>query len=221
MSKNSQTLYEPVELVEISVPQVYQGAVMQELGKRFADIKKIEPNEAGTQFEFTARMPTRALFGLKSLLITATKGTVIMNNVFDGYEPMSSYTDANTHGSMISTDTGTSSGYSLDNAQQRGTLFIGPAVDVYAGMVIGQTSKDMDLDINPCKDKKLSNVRSKSSDDAITLVPPTIHTLETAFEYINNSELIEVTPLNIRIRMKYLDPNERKRNKSKVEMMSA
>jgi GTP-binding protein len=216
MSNNSQTQYEPVEMVEIDVPQIYQGVVMQELGKRFADIKHIEPNETGTQFHFTARMPTRALFGLKTLLITSTKGTVIMNNVFDGYEPMSSYTDADTHGSMISTDTGTSSGYSLDNAQQRGTLFIGPATDVYAGMVIGQCSKDMDLEINPTKDKKLSNVRSKSSDDAITLSPPKVLTLEEALEYINNDELVEVTPLNIRVRMKFLDPNERKRFKGKV-----
>jgi GTP-binding protein len=210
-------LYEPYEIVEITVPQVYQGVVMQELGKRSADIQHIEPNEAGTEFTFYAKMPTRALLGMKSLLITATKGSVVMNNVFDSYKPKTSYTATTQHGSIISTETDDSSGYSLANIQQRGSLFIGSAVPVYTGMVIGQCAKDQDLEVNPCKDKKMSNVRSKSSDDAINLTTPADMTLEKCLEYISdsdtgpNEEILEITPLSLRIRKKHLDPNQRKR----------
>jgi GTP-binding protein len=215
----SQQLYEPFETIEITVPQEYQGVVMQELGKRSADIQHIEPNEAGTEFTFFAKMPTRALMGLKSLLITATKGCVVMNNIFEGYHPVVNYSVNSNHSSIISTDTGTSSGYSLNNIQQRGSLFIGSAVEVYAGMVIGKCSKDGDLEVNPCKDKKLSNVRSKSSDDAINLVTPREMSLEQCLEYISASnggteEILEVTPLNLRIRKRYLNPNDRKRVKN-------
>jgi GTP-binding protein len=213
---SDQTLYEPFEIVEIDVPQEYQGAVMQELGKRNADIKNISPNETGTEFHFEAVMPTRALIGLKSLLITATKGTVVMHSIFDEYKPMVNLQLNRDHGSLVSMDTGATSGYSLDNAQQRGVLFVGPAVDVYAGMVIGQCSKDEDLEINPTKEKKLSNVRSKSSDDAITLVPPREMTLENCLEYIGDDELVEITPKSLRIRKRYLDPNDRKRYGKKV-----
>jgi GTP-binding protein len=210
-------LFEPYEIVEITVPQVYQGVVMQELGKRSADIQHIEPNEAGTEFTFFAKMPTRALLGMKSLLITATKGSVVMNNVFDSYKPKTSYTATTQHGSIISTETDDSSGYSLANIQQRGSLFIGSAVPVYTGMVIGQCAKDQDLEVNPCKDKKMSNVRSKSSDDAINLTTPADMTLEKCLEYISdsdtgsNEEILEITPLSLRIRKKHLDPNQRKR----------
>ncbi len=213
---SNQPLYEPFEFVEIDVPQDYQGVVMQELGKRSADIQNISPNEAGTEFHFEAVMPTRALIGLKSLLITATKGTVIMHSIFDGYRPMVNLQISSDHGSLVSTETGVTSGYSLDNAQQRGVLFVGPAVEVYAGMVIGECSKDEDLEINPCREKKLSNVRSKSSDDAIMLAPPREVTLDTCLEYIGDDELVEITPKSLRIRKKYLDPNDRKRFKHKM-----
>ncbi len=215
MSNN--TMYEPFEMVEITVPQIYQGIVMQELGKRGADIQHIEPNEAGTEFTFSAKMPTRALLGLKTILITATKGSVVMNNLFDCYKPKSGYAPASNHGSIISTETDESSAYSLDNVQQRGTLFIGAAVPVYQGMIIGQCAKDQDLEVNPCKDKKMSNVRSKSSDDALSLVPPADMTLEKCLEYISdsdtgyNEEILEITPKSLRIRKRYLNPNDRKR----------
>ena len=204
-------ILEPFEIVEIDVPQEYQGIVMQELGKRSADIKEFSPNEAGTEYHFEAIMPTRTIIGLKSLLITETKGTVIMNTVFDSFLPKINIEVKNEHGSLISTHTGTATGYALDNAQQRGTLFIKPSDPVYAGMVLGQSSKDQDLDLNPTREKKLSNVRSKSSDDAITLSPPREMTLENCMEYIGPDELLEVTPLSLRIRKRYLDPNERKR----------
>lgn len=210
-------MYEPYEIVEITVPQVYQGVVMQELGKRTADIQHIEPNEAGTEFTFFAKMPTRALLGMKSLLITATKGSVVMNNVFDSYKQKANYLAVTQHGSIISTETDESSGYSLANIQQRGSLFIGAAIPVYTGMVIGQCAKDQDLEVNPCKDKKMSNVRSKSSDDAINLTTPADMTLEKCLEYISdsdsgsNEEILEITPKSLRIRKKHLDPNQRKR----------
>jgi GTP-binding protein len=206
-------LYEPFEMLEIDVPQEYQGVVMQELGKRGADIRDISPNEAGTEFHFTARIATRALIGLKSYLLTATKGTVVMYTLFDGYGPMQNLDIDRNHGSLISTETGTTTAYALDNAQLRGTLFVGPGVEVYQGMVIGQAAKDEDLELNPTKGKQMSNVRSKSSDEAIVLTPPREMSLEMSMEYIGDDELIEVTPKNIRIRKRYLDPNDRKRMK--------
>jgi GTP-binding protein len=214
MSNNN--LYEPFELVEIDVPQDYQGIVMQELGKRGADIISIYPNDTGSEFHFDAIMPTRSLIGLKSFLLTTTKGTVVMHSVFDSYRPCVDIQINRDHGSLISTDTGNTSGYSLENAQQRGVLFVGSSVEVYTGMVIGQCSKDEDLELNPCKMKQLSNVRSKSSDDAISLTPPKVMTLENCLEYIGDDELVEITPKNLRIRKRYLDPNDRKRNKRQM-----
>jgi GTP-binding protein len=214
---SNQQMYEPFENVEISVLQVYQGVVMQELGRRSADIQHIEPNEAGTEFTFFAKMPTRSLLGMKSLLITATKGSVVMNNTFDSYKPKVNFVQSVQHGSIISVETDDTSGYSLANIQQRGTLFVGAAIPVYVGMVIGQCAKDQELEVNPCKDKKMSNVRSKSSDDAINLTTPPEMTLEKCLEYISesstgmNEEILEITPQSLRIRKKYLDKNERNR----------
>lgn len=205
---------EPFEIVEIDVPQDFQGVVMQELGKRSADITDVSPNDANTEIHFEARMATRALIGLKSLLITSTKGTVVMNSVFDKYDSMINYQADTDHGSLVSTHPGMAMAHALDNAQLRGVLFIKPATEVYQGMVIGQCAKDEDLELNPTKGKALSNVRSKSSDDAIALTPPREMGLEMCLEYIDNQELVEVTPLNLRIRKRYLDPNERKRNKA-------
>ena len=202
---------EPFETVEIDVASDYSGTVMQELGKRKADITYVGPNEANTEMHYEARMATRALIGLKSLLLTNSKGTVIMNTVFDKYDNMLDYTSANNHGSLVSTETGSTMGYSLDNAQSRGTLFIGPGVEVYQGMVIGQCARDEDLELNPCKGKKLSNVRSSGTDDGIILTPPRNMSLEECLEYLGDDELVEVTPKNLRIRKRYLDPNERKR----------
>jgi GTP-binding protein len=191
---------EPYEVVEIDVPSEYQGIVMQTLGQRSAQIQDISPNETNTEFHFTAIMPTRALLGMRNELITATKGTIIVNNIFDDYGPMASYDSSNSHGSLVSTDSGKAMGYSLNNAQERGELFIGAGIDVYKGMVIGQCARNADLPINPTKGKAMSNVRSKSSDDALTLTPPRQMTLENCLEYIGEDELVEITPINIRIR---------------------
>jgi GTP-binding protein len=191
---------EPYELVDIDVPSEYQGAVMMTLGTRAAQIQDLSPNETGNEMHFSVKIATRAMIGLRSELITLTKGTVIVNSLFDGYGEMASYTRNNEHGSIISMETGASMGYSLANAQERGVLFIGAGVDVYKGQVIGQNSRSQDMEINPTKGKKLSNVRSKSSDDALTLTPPRQMSLEECLEYINETEVVEVTPKNIRIR---------------------
>ncbi len=202
---------EPFEVVHISVPIDFQGVVMQELGKRSADIKDMSPNEVGTEIEFVAKMPTRSLIGLKNFLITTTKGTVIMNSNFEGFEPIINLNIKRDHGSLISTERGKTSSYALDNAQQRGFLFIGPGIEVYQGMVVGECARDQDLELNPCKEKKLTNVRSSSSDEGVVLTPPRKMTLENCLEYIGDDELVEVTPENLRIRKRFLDPNERKR----------
>jgi GTP-binding protein len=208
-------IQEPFEQVEIDVPQVYQGIVMQELGKRSAKIENMQPNDAGTEFHFSALMPTRSLIGLKSFLITSTKGTVIMNTVFDSYRDKINFEANRGHGSLISTEKGTTMAFALNNAQLRGVLFVGPQLDVYEGMVLGQCAKDEDLELNPCKGKQLTNMRTKSSDDGIVLTPPRQMTLENSLDYIGDDELVEVTPKNIRIRKKYLNAGERKRAKAK------
>lgn len=208
---SDKNLYEPFELVEIDVPQEYQGIVMQELGRRSADIKNVSPNSTDTEIHFEAEMATRALFGLKNLLITATKGTVIIFSVFIGYKPTVTLELDEKHGSLISTASGKSSAYALFNAQARGNLFIGAGEDVYEGMVIGQSAKGEDLEINPTKGKQLTNMRTKSSDDSIKLDVVTEMGLEKAMEYIDSSEMIEVTPSKIRIRKVHLDPNARKK----------
>jgi GTP-binding protein len=205
---------EPYEIVEIDVPQEYQGAVMQELGKRMAKVEDVSPNEANTEFHFQARLATRALIGLKSFLITATKGTVVMNTVFDEFDELLNLDLKRETGSLVSSDTGRTSAYALDNAQQRGVLFIGPGVEVYMGMVIGEYSRVGDLELNPCKEKKLTNVRASGSDDSLILATPKKMTLENCLEYIGDDELVEATPESLRIRKRFLDPNERKKQRT-------
>ncbi len=171
-------------------------------------------DSSGSSSELHAEylIPTRGLIGLKNLLLTRTRGTVIMNNLFDSYKPVHEIdTQANEHGSLISSETGVSNAYGLNNAQERGVLFIGPAVEVYEGMVVGQNSVDMDIELNVCKTKKLTNMRSSGTDDAIILTPPHPVELDFALEYIGPDELVEVTPKSIRIRKKLLNANDRKR----------
>jgi GTP-binding protein len=205
---------EPFEMLEIDVPQEYQGVVLQELGKRNAEVKDMSPNEVATEFHFEARMATRSLIGLKGFLITATKGTAVVNSTFDKYDNFKdSVQTKRDHGSLVSTDKGKASSYALYNAQERGVLFIGSGEEVYTGMVVGESNRSQDIELNPTKEKKLTNVRSKSSDEALTLSPHKTMTLEKCIEYIDNDELVEITPKNLRIRKRHLDPNMRKRQK--------
>jgi GTP-binding protein len=204
---------EPYEILTIDVPSDYQGAVIEEAAKRGGELQTMDTNAAG-ELHAEYLIPTRGLIGLKNLLLTRTRGTVILNNLFDSYKEAHEIDlKANDHGSLISSESGVSNAYGLNNAQERGILFIGPAVDVYEGMVVGKNGIDTDLEINVCKTKKLSNMRASGSDDAIILTPPKEVTLDFALEYIGADELVEVTPKNIRIRKKMLLAVDRKRAK--------
>ncbi len=202
---------EPYEQVTIDVPSEYQGAVIEELGKRGGEMLTLDSSPSG-EIHAEYLIPTRGLIGLKNLLLTRTRGTVIINNLFDSYKPVHDIdTKGNEHGSLIASESGTSNAYGLNNAQERGVLFIGPAVEVYEGMIVGQNALDSDLELNVCKTKKLTNMRSSGADDAIILTPPKPITLDFALEYIGPDELVEVTPLNVRMRKKLLNANDRKR----------
>jgi len=206
---------EPYELVMIDVPSEHQGTVIEECGTRKGSLISMDTTPTGEQ-HFEYDMPTRGVIGLKSSLMTKCRGTAIVHHVFNKYEPFEpELINANEHGSLVAYETGTSTGYALDNAQQRGTLFIGPGTSVYAGMVVGQCARDEDIEINVNKGKKLSNMRSKASDDAIILTPPREMILELALEYIGQDEFVEVTPKSVRIRKRILDALERKRGKNK------
>jgi len=205
------TKMEPYEVVTIDVPSEYQGAMIENLGKRGAEMLHMDSSN-NTELHAEYLIPTRGLIGLKNLLLTQTRGTVILNNLFDSYKPVHEIdAHANEHGSLIASETGVSNAYGLNNAQERGIMFIGPAVEVYEGMVVGQNALDTDLELNVCKTKKLTNIRSSGTDEAIILTPPRLVELDFALEYIGPDELVEVTPKSIRIRKKLLDANARKR----------
>ncbi len=202
-------LHEPWELLTVDVPEQYQGEVIAEVGKRRAELTHMETLNGEARLEY--RIPTRGLIGLKSVLLTTTRGTVIMHHLFDAYREAAGSLDPFPHGSLIATEAGDANGYGLEIAQGRGVLFIKPGVSVYQGMVVGQCSREEDIEVNICKSKRLSNMRASGSDEAIQLAPPRELTLELALEYIGNDELVEVTPKNVRVRKALLDPNDRKR----------
>ena len=199
---------EPMEELVIDVPDEFTGNVIERLGRRKAEmINMIVGDQGYTRLEF--KIPSRGLIGYRNEFMTDTKGNGIMNHVFDGYEPYKGAISARTKGSLIAFETGKSVTYGLFNAQERGTLFIGPGVDVYQGMIIGENPRPEDMEVNVCKEKHLTNTRASGSDDALRLVPPRIFSLEQAIEYIGEDELVEVTPKNIRLRKKILDPTAR------------
>ena len=199
---------EPMEELVIDVPDEFTGNVIEKLGRRKAEmINMIVGDQGYTRLEF--KIPSRGLIGYRNEFMTDTKGNGIMNHVFDGYEPYKGEISARTKGSLIAFETGKSVTYGLFNAQERGTLFIGAGVDVYQGMIIGENPRPEDMEVNVCKEKHLTNTRASGSDDALRLVPPRIFSLEQAIEYIGEDELVEVTPKNIRLRKKILDPTAR------------
>jgi GTP-binding protein len=205
---------EPYEILSVDVPVAYQGAVIEELGKRGGELRHMDTSPSGNELQAEYMIPTRGLIGLKGFLVTKTRGTAILNSIFDSYKPMSgaALTSSNSKGSLLAAESGVSNAYGLNNAQERGTLFIGPATEVYEGMIVGKNAFDTDLEININKTKKLTNMRSSGADDAIQLTPPREMTLDLCLEYIGGDELVEVTPLSVRMRKKYLNANERKRN---------
>ena len=202
---------EPMELAFVDVPDEFSGAVIQKLTSRKGELQGMSPTHGGyTRLQFL--IPSRGLIGYRGEFMTDTKGNGILNTEFEGYAPYKGDTFYRKTGSIIAFESGESITYGLFNAQERGTLFIGPGEKVYAGMVIGKNGKSEDVEINVCKTKKLTNTRSSSADEALRLVTPKVMSLEESLEFIDTDELLEVTPENLRIRKKILDPTLRKRS---------
>ena len=203
-------LLEPEEFVIIDVDDIYTGKVMELMGPRKGSLKNMLPSgNSQTRMEFV--IPTRGLFGFRSEFLTATKGTGVIHRMFHNYMPHCGDIIRRYNGALISLDNGVATGYSLFNLQDRGVMFLSPGEDVYSGMIIGENSKDNDLIVNICREKKLTNMRASGSDENIILTPPRKMSLEQVLEFINEDELAEITPKSIRLRKRVLDENERKR----------
>ncbi len=208
-------LCEPLENLTIEVPQEYMGTVMESLGTRKAELLNMSEVSGYLRMEFV--IPARGLIGFRSLLLTNTKGNGIMNHVFHGYVPYKGEIPGRARGSLVAFEQGETTGYGLFTLQDRGTMFISPNQPVYEGMIIGENTREMDMDVNPCKKKNVSNMRTSSSDEAIRLTPPKLLSLEQALEYINKDELVEVTPDSVRMRKTVLDKAQRGRDRKSVK----
>ncbi len=209
--ENGQTV-EPIEELIIEVPAEHVGTVQMELGQRRASLKEQFASPKGVT-KLIYELPTRALLGLRNTLLTNTKGTIVMNSLVIGFEPVGPSLQQLRNGVLISFEQGVTTPYALQNAEARGTTFVGPAEKVYAGQIIGLNNRSEDMEINVCKAKHLTNMRSSSSDGVVQLTPPTIFSLEQCLDFIENDELLEVTPKNLRLRKRELDPTKRKRAK--------
>lgn len=207
-------LVEPVEELVIEVPADHVGSVQQELGSRRATLKEQFASPKGVT-KLIYELPTRALLGLRNILITNTKGTVIMNSLMIGYEPVSAPLQKLRNGVLIAYETGTTTPYSLETAEARGTIFVDAAQKVYAGQIVGLNRRNEDMEINVCKAKHLTNMRSSSSDGTVQLTPPTIFSLEQCIDFLEDDELLEVTPKSLRLRKRELDPLRRKRGSNR------
>jgi GTP-binding protein len=203
---------EPMEHAMIDVPDEYTGIVIEKMGQRKGEMINMHSSGTGyTRIEFS--IPARGLIGYRGEFLTDTKGNGIINTLFDGYGPYKGDIQYRKSGSLIAYESGESITYGLFNAQERGILFIGAGVKVYSGMVVGQNAKAEDIEVNVCKRKQLTNTRSSGADDSLKLSPPRVLSLEQALEFIETDELLEVTPQNLRIRKKILDPTQRMRDK--------
>ena len=202
---------EPMEQVIIDVPDEFVGSVIEKLGSRKGEMTNMTPSANGgyTRVEFS--IPSRGLIGYKNELLTDTKGNGIMNTIFDGYQPYKGEIPTRAQGSLVAFESGDAVAYGLFNAQERGDLFIGAGTKVYTGMIVGRNSRVDDLDVNVCKKKQLTNMRSSSADEALKLTPPIVMSLEQSLEFISEDEYVEVTPTSIRMRKKVLDPGLRRK----------
>ncbi len=201
---------EPMELAYVDVPDEFSGTIIEKLSQRKGELRSMNVGNGGyTRLEFS--IPSRGLIGYRGEFMTDTKGNGILNTIFDGYQPYKGDINYRSQGSLIAFEAGEAVTYGLYNAQDRGTLFIGPGEKVYSGMVVGQSAKPEDIEINVCKKKQLTNTRSSSADEALRLTPKKILSLEQALEFIDTDEYLEVTPASLRIRKKILDPTMRKR----------
>ena len=204
-------LMEPVERLTIDVPEEFVGVVMEQLGARKSEVVNMHNHGYGrVRIEF--RVPSRGLIGLRSQLLTDTRGTIVMNSLFDGYMEWQGEIPHRPTGALVSDRGGVSTAYALWNLQERGELFVGPGIDVYEGMIIGENAKDTDLDVNVVREKKLTNMRASTADEAIRLVPFRQLNLEQAIEFIADDEFVEVTPKSLRLRKRALQANKRKRS---------
>lgn len=202
---------EPLEMLTIDVPQEFMGSVMETLGTRRADLINMVELAGYLRMEFV--VPARGLIGFRSEFLTNTKGNGIMHHVFHGYAPYKGDIPGRTRGALVAFEDGETTAYGINSVQERGTMFISPVQAVYTGMVVGENSRDMDMDVNPCKKKHVTNMRSSSADEAVRLTPPRIFSLEQSLEWINDDELVEVTPQSIRLRKTILDRHTRAREK--------
>ncbi len=203
---------EPFEELVIDCDEQHQGSVIEELGKRRADMQELLPDGKG-RVRMGFIIPTRGLIGFRSQFLSMTSGSGIMTHVFDHYGTVKAGEIARrNNGVLVSMVSGKTLGYALFNLQERGRLFIGPNVEVYEGMIVGLHNRENDLVVNPTKAKQLTNIRASGSDENIILTPPVIHSLEQAMEFIEDDELVEVTPAHIRLRKRHLTENERKRH---------
>ena len=206
---------EPIEDLVIDVPDDYVGAVMSKVGARKGELKKMDPDgRGGTRLEFS--IPSRCLIGYRSEMLTDTRGYGVMTHVLNGYEPYKGDIQERNRGSVVAFEDGVTTTYGLFNAQERSTLFIGPGVKVYEGMIVGENSREEDLPVNVCKEKHLSNCRSSGADEALKLITPTVMSLEQCLEFIKDDELVEVTPKSIRLRKVILDKAERMRQMARA-----
>ena len=205
--------YEPIERLLIDVPSESVGNVMEKMGTRKAELQEMHPQ--GNRTRLTFLIPSRGLFGYKSEFLTDTKGEGIMSSVFEGYAPFKGEIERRKTGSLVAFETGEAVTYGLYNAQERGTLFIGAGTPVYEGMIVGQSPKSEDMNVNICKKKHLTNTRSSGSDDALRLIPPTILSMEDCIEFLADDELLEVTPKSLRIRKRILNNNQRAKMRAK------
>lgn len=202
--------YEPMEYLVVEVPEAYVGTVMNKLGARKGELVNMYPdNQGSTRLEF--RIPARCLIGYRSEMLTDTKGFGVMSSVFDGYEPYKGDVQERSRGSLVCFEDGVTTAYGLFNAQERCRLFVGVGLPVYAGMIVGENSREDDITVNVCKTKHLTNNRASGSDEALKLTPPMVLSLEQCLEFINDDELVEVTPTSIRLRKAILDHSERMR----------
>ena len=209
------TLQEPMEALTIDVPQDYMGAVMEGLGRRKAELQNMTEMAGYLRMEF--KIPARGLIGFRNQFLTDTKGNGIMNHVFAGYEDYKGEIPGRTRGSLVAFESGETTSYGIGNAQERGTMFVIPAEKIYEGQLVGENSREDDMDVNPCKKKHVSNMRASGSDEAIRLIPPRTFSLEQALEHINEDELVEVTPKSIRMRKKVLNRLERGKLRARMK----
>jgi len=211
---------EPVEQLTIDVPDAFVGVVIEKLGARKGQMQKMHNHGYGrVRMEFV--IPSRGLIGLRSELLTDTRGTIVMNSLFDGYTEWQGEIPHRVTGALVADRSGATTAYALWGLQERGEMFVGPGVEVYEGTIVGENSRDNDLDVNVVREKKLTNMRSSTADDAIRLVPFKNLNLEQAIEFIAEDELVEVTPKSLRLRKKILQANRRPRRNAQLAEVEA